>query len=294
MRNPDLSAIDMRNPELRSPDMTATSAPATGTTTARKSAVRRVAGFAAWELRRNVRMVESTFFIVVLPTVLYLMFGAFITAGDQPAGSGNVSAYTMTGMAVYGATMATSAIAGSAAIERQQGWGRQLGLTGLSGSGYMVGKILVALGIAALPILVIFLVGALTGARFDEGWVWPASGALALLGAIPFALYGLAAALLFRSEAAVSAASGILVVLAFFGNLFMPLSGTMLAIAKFTPVYGIASLTRWPQLEGAVADTTGSAPASDPLWAIVLNVVAWTAVFAAICLAATRRRTRRG
>ena len=123
--------------------------------------------------------------------------------------------------------------------------------------------------------------------------MWPASGTLALLGAIPFALYGLAAALLFRSEAAVSAASGILVVLAFFGNLFMPLSGTMLAIAKYTPVYGIASLTRWPQLEGAVADTTGSAPASDPLWTIVLNVVAWTAVFAAICLAATRRRTRR-
>jgi ABC-2 type transport system permease protein len=190
--------------------------------------------------------------------------------------------------------MATSAIAGSAAIERQQGWGRQLGLTGLGGSGYMVGKILVALGIALLPIVVIFVVGALTGARFDEGWMWPASGGLALLGAIPFALYGLAAALLFRSEAAVSAASGILVVLAFFGNLFMPLTGTLLTIAKFTPVYGIATLTRWPQLEGAVVDTSGGAPASDPLWAIVLNVGAWTVIFAVLCLVASRRSTRRG
>jgi len=261
---------------------------------ARKPTVRLVAGFAGWELLRNVRMVESTFFIVVLPTVLYLMFGALADYGDAAAGNGNVAAYNMTAMTVYGATMATSAIAGSAALERQQGWGRQLGLTGLSGSGYMIGKVLVALGIAILPILVIFTVGVLTGARFDEGWMWAASGGLALLGAIPFALYGLAAALLFRSEAAVSAASGILVVLAFFGNLFMPLSGTMLAIAKFTPIYGIAALTRWPQLEGTVIDTAGGAPASDPLWAVVLNVVVWTAVFAAICLIASRRTTRRG
>jgi ABC-2 type transport system permease protein len=249
-------------------------------TVTHRSTARRVAGYAGWELLRNVRMVESTFFIVVL--------------GDGEAGHGNVSAYNMTAMAVYGATMATSAIAGSAAIERQQGWGRQLGLTGLGGSGYMVGKILVALGIALLPIVVIFVVGALTGARFDEGWMWPASGGLALLGAIPFALYGLAAALLFRSEAAVSAASGILVVLAFFGNLFMPLTGTLLTIAKFTPVYGIATLTRWPQLEGAVVDTSGGAPASDPLWAIVLNVGAWTVIFAVLCLVASRRSTRRG
>ena len=276
------------------PSTTTATASTTTTPVTHRSAARRIAGYAGWELLRNVRMVESTFFIVVLPTVLYIMFGALSSWGDGEAGHGNVSAYNMTAMAVYGATMATSAIAGSAAIERQQGWGRQLGLTALGGSGYMVGKILVALGIALLPIVVIFVVGALTGARFDEGWMWPASGGLALLGAIPFALYGLAAALLFRSEAAVSAASGILVVLAFFGNLFMPLTGTLLTIAKFTPVYGIAALTRWPQLEGAVIDTSGGAPASDPLWMIVLNVVAWTVIFAVLCLVASRRSTRRG
>lgn len=270
--------------------------PATTHNTARRrSRLRIVTGFAGWEFLRNVRMVESTFFIVVLPTVLYLMFGALAAYGDAQAGNGNVSAYNMTAMTVYGATMATSVIAGSAALERQQGWGRQLGLTGLTGSGYMVGKVLVALGIAALPIVVVFTVGALSGARFDQGWMWAASGGLALLGAIPFALYGLAAALLFRSEAAVSAASGVLVVLAFFGNLFMPLSGTLLEIARFTPVYGIAALTRWPQLEGAVVSMEdGGAPLSDPLWAVVLNVGAWTLVFAAICLIASRRTTRRG
>ncbi|MEO9247907.1 ABC transporter permease [Citricoccus nitrophenolicus] len=259
----------------------------------RKSVLRIVTGFAAREFLRNVRMVESTFFIIVLPTVLYLMFGTLASFGDGPVGYGNVSTYNMTAMAVYGATMATSVIAGSAALERQQGWGRQLGLTGLTGAGYMAGKVFVAIGIAALPIAVIFAVGALTGATFTDPWRWLASGGIALLGAIPFALYGLAAALLFRSEAAVSAASGILVVLAFFGNLFMPLSGTMLDIARFTPIYGVAGLTRWPQLEGTVISMESGAPQSDPLWMLLANVGAWTLIFAAICLLASRRSTRR-
>lgn len=261
----------------------------------KRSRLRIITAFAGWEFLRNARMVESTFFIVVLPTVLYLMFGALSAFGESPVGNGTIATYNMTAMTVYGATMATSAIAGSAALERQQGWGRQLGLTGLTSTGYMLGKVLVALGIALMPIVVVFTVGSLTGASFEEAWMWPASGALALLGAIPFALYGLAAALLFRSEAAVSAASGILVVLAFFGNLFMPLSGTLLEIARFTPIYGIAALARWPQLEGTVVSMEdGGAPISDPLWAIVLNVVAWTILFAAICLVASRRSTRRG
>lgn len=274
---------------------TTSPAPSRATPGRKKSTLSIITAFAGWEFVRNVRMIESTFFIVVLPTVLYVMFGALSSFGDAPAGNGNVSAYNMTAMTVYGATMATSVIAGSAALERQQGWGRQLGLTGLTGSGYMIGKVLVAMGIAIMPIIVVFGVGALTGARFDAGWMWPASGALALLGAVPFALYGLAAALLFRSEAAVSAASGVLVVLAFFGNLFMPLSGTLLEIARFTPVYGIAALTRWPQLEGTIISMEdGGAPLSDPLWAVVLNVVAWTVIFAVICLIASRRTTRRG
>ncbi|MFC7400793.1 ABC transporter permease [Citricoccus sp. GCM10030269] len=283
-------SITAQSPAPKGADASRTGSP----TGKKKSSVRIVTAFAAWEFMRNARMVESTFFIVVLPTVLYLMFGALAAYGDAAVGHGNVAAYNMTAMTVYGATTATSAIAGSASLERQQGWGRQLGLTGLTGAGYMVGKILVALGIAVLPIVVVFVAGALTGASFDAAWIWPASGGLALLGSIPFALYGLAAALLFRSEAAVSAASGLLVVLAFFGNLFIPLTGTLLEIAKFTPVYGIAALTRWPQLEGATISTDGSSPTSDPLWAIVLNVVAWTIIFAGICLAASRRSTRRG
>lgn len=253
---------------------------------------RLVLGYAGWDLRRNIRMVESTFFVIVLPAVLYLIFGAMADYSDESAGHGNISSYTMIAMAVYGSVTAMTAIAGSAAVERQQGWGRQLGLTNLSSGGYFAGKTLVGLAMAALPVLAVFGVAMLTGARLDDLWRWFAVCGLILVGALPFALYGLAAALLFRSEAAVSAASGVLVVLAFFGNLFVPLSGIVLDIARFTPLYGTGALARWPLLEGTVVSTSG-VEGSDPLWAIVLNVVVWTAIFGTICALAARRRTSR-
>lgn len=261
--------------------------------TPRRSTPQIVLSFAGWDFWRNIRMFEATFFTIGLPAALYLMFGALSGFGQESAGHGNVAAYNMVSMALYGAVLATSSIAGSAAVERQLGWGRQLSLTGLTGTGYIVGKVLVGLAIAVLPIAVVYGVGYLTGARFDDGWRWLAAAVLVLLGALPFAIYGLAAALLFRSEAAVSVASGLLVVMAFFGNVFMPLSGTLLEIARFTPLYGAAALGRWPLVEGYVLDMQSGFVESDPLWSVVLNLVAWTLIFAVLAWTAARRRTSR-
>lgn len=252
----------------------------------------RLASFVGQDLVRQLKLVESIFFIAVLPTALFLMFGALADWGEAPAGHGNMVAHTMVSMALYGAVTATTAISGSAAVERQLGWGRQLSLTALSGTSYLVGKAIVAVCIAVLPVTLIYVVGASTGAEIDGAWRWAASAGLTLLAAVPFAFYGLASALVFRSEAAVSAASGMLVVFAFLGNLFMPLNGLLLDIGRFTPLYGSGVLARWPMMEGQVVAVDGSVT-TDPLWATVLNVAAWTLVFLAICLLASRRRTSR-
>src|SRR5690625_4173181 len=206
--------------------------------------------FVAWEFWRNFRMLDATFFVVVLPAAMYLMFGVAMDQGEMPAGLGNVSAYVMTSMAVYGAVIATTAMSGSAAVERSMGWGRQLNMTGLTDAYYILGKMLMALLMAVSPVLIVYLVGAFTGAQFDSFFHWISSAALCVAVAIPLSLYGLAFALLFRSETAVSAASGFLVIFGFFGNLFIPLGGVMLDIARFTPLYGPAMLARWPQTEG--------------------------------------------
>ncbi len=244
--------------------------------------------YAILDFRRNMRMLESVFFILVLPTALYLMFSGMSEGADSSAGHGNVSAYIMTSMAIYGAVLATSNIAGSAAVERAKGWGRTLALTPAPPWSYVASKVLVALAMAVLPVVLVMAVGWLTGAELTR-LRWLATGAIVVAGSAMFAFYGLAAGLLFRSETAVSVASGLLVVLSFFGNLFVPLSGVMLTIARFTPLYGLAGLARWPQVEGWTAGTSST----DNLWILVINVVVWTALFAGTALLAARRGTSR-
>ncbi|MDO5633699.1 MAG: ABC transporter permease [Micrococcus sp.] len=277
------------------PPQTATH-PAPPTTPAQHTttALGRLLAYTRRDFLRILRMVDSTFFVIVLPAALYLMFGAMSDWGSNTAGHGNVTAYTMSAMALYGAVLATTSIAGSAAVERQMGWGRQLSLTAFSARDYIVSKTLVAVSVAVLPTVLVLALGAATGATYADFWRWFATGALIVLSAAPFALYGLAAALVFRSEAAVSAASGILVVLAFLGNLFVPLSGVMLDIGRFTPLFGASTLVRWPQAEGAMASMgPGEPPVQLELWEPILNLGAWTVIFGVICLLAARRRTSR-
>ena len=45
-------------------------------------------------------------------------------------------------------------------------------------------------------------------------------------------------------------------ILAFLGNIFFPLSGVMLTIAKFTPLYGYVALARYPLTEGHLRTAT--------------------------------------
>ena len=242
--------------------------------------------FLELEIRRVLRDYPSMFFIVVLPAFFYVIFGAARDYSKQDAGNGNVAMFIMISMAAYGAATATSGIGGRAAVERMQGWGRQLGLTPLRDSSFVSMKTLLAVAIGTVPIVITYVLGAATGAE-GTGLAWLLSGLALVIGAMVWALYGLCAALMFGSEAAVGAASGLLVILAFLGNLFIPLSGTMLAIAKFTPLYGYVALGRYPLTEGYVLD--GDGLVHEPLWIPMANVGVWTAILALLATWLVRR-----
>src|SRR5690625_6644799 len=113
----------------------------------RKSQTEILLRFVAWEFWRNFRMADATFFVVILPAAMYLMFGVAMDQGDLPAGYGNVSGYVMTSMGGYGAVIASTAMAGSAAVERNMGWGRQLNMTGRTESIYIQGIMIMDLHI---------------------------------------------------------------------------------------------------------------------------------------------------
>lgn len=240
--------------------------------------------YARLDLRRQLRDKMGMFFIVALPTFMYLVFGL---GTEDPVGSGNVAMYVMISMAAYGAVTATSSVAGSAATEQVMGWGRQLGLTPMRPVAFVAAKAAVAMVVAAVPVTLIFAIGALTGAR-GTATDWILAAALVWLGSALFAVYGLAICLVFRGPNAPGIASGMVVVMAFLGNVFTPMSGLMLDVGRLTPLYGYAALARFPLSDGVLP-----LGGSDPLWLPVANVLAWTVIFSLLALWGVRRSRAR-
>ena len=198
------------------------------------------------DLVRQLREGMSIGFVIILPVVMYLLFGTTLGASGDIVGRGDSRFYVMSAMAAYGASVGATSIAAAAAMEVLQGWGRQLALTPLRPAGFVATKVVVALTVSALGALAVMVVGTATGAHADAAWVWLATFLITWLGSALFALYGLVVAQLVHSETAIGIASASLVVWAFFGNLFVPLSGTVLQIARWTPMYGYAGLVRYP------------------------------------------------
>lgn len=240
--------------------------------------------YARLDLRRQLRDRIGMFFIVGLPSFMFLVFGL---GSDHAVGTGNAAMYVMISMAAYGAVTATTGVAGSAATEQVTGWGRQLGLTPMRPLGFVAAKAAVAMVVAAVPIALIFGIGAATGARGD-GTDWALSAAIVWLGSALFAIYGLAACLAFRGPNAPGIASGMVVVLAFLGNVFTPMSGFMLDLGRLTPLYGYAALARFPLTEGRLPSG-----GRDPLWLPVANVLAWTVIFSLLAMWGVRRSRAR-
>ena len=242
------------------------------------------------DLVRCFRDVTNLLFTFAMPVFMYLLFGR-AQYSDVQWGRGTVGFYVMSSMGAYGAVIAATAIAATAATESMLGWGRQLALTKQQPLGFVANKVAVALVLGALSSSLVFIVGALTGARADAWWVWVASWAIGILGAGLFGVYGLAMGLLLKSESAAGVASGTVVFLAFLGNMFMPLTGAMLDIARFTPMYGYVNLVRYPQVEGEIQQTDPLQ--TDSIWLPVANYLAWLLVFSGLAVLGQRHSRKR-
>ncbi|MGA8211644.1 MAG: ABC transporter permease [Nocardioidaceae bacterium] len=241
--------------------------------------------YARLDLKRQLRDKVGMFFIVALPAFLFSVFGM---GDDEAYGSANVAMYVMVSMAAYGAVTATTTVAGSAATEQTMGWGRQIALTPLPSSTFVATKTVVAMLVAAVPIALIYAIGATTGSRGNTV-DWLASAAIVWLGSALFAVYGLAVCLLFKGENAAGIASGMIVIMSFLGNVFTPMDGLILEIGRFTPLYGYAALARYPISDGSLPIDAGH----DSVWLLLANVCSWTVIFAALAVWGLRRRRER-
>lgn len=240
------------------------------------------------EVIRQLRNPYTLVFTLTLPVIMYLLFGAFMPWGSEFIGNGNVSFQVMVSMAGFGTATAMSSLCSLAASEVRQGWGRQIAMTPLPVAGYAFTKLMAALAFSALSVAAVYIAGIATGAEVNEVWRWFACAGIILGLGVIYGLWGMGVGMLLNPDSAAALASIAITLFGFFGNVFMPLSGTMLDIARFTPMYGYIALVRWPLTEGALSDGT-----ADPLWIPIVNVIVWAALLFALAYAGVIRSRRR-
>ena len=77
--------------------------------------------------------------------------------------------------------------------------------------------------------------------------------------------------------------------MSFLGNAFTPMPESFMPFARFTPIYGSVSLARYPLSDGIQAISSDPYTVDDPLWYALVNIAAWTLIFALICTLLWRR-----
>lgn len=261
------------------------------TTTA--SAAKPVHSLTALNLKRAFRDFTNVFFTVVMPVGFYLLFGALQDYSSMPDfAHGNPKAFVMVSMALYGAVIAATAAAGGTVVESRSGWGRQLALTPTTPGHYLTAQVLSLALRCTLPVVAVFIAGALTGATMTaSGWV--ACFFLCIAVSLPFGVYGMAFGELFRSDSAITIASTLIVVFAFAANMFMPLGASMLDFGRFTPLYGANALANYPLTDGVQIISDEPYYHKEALPNALANIAAWTAIFVITFTLLNRRQKGR-
>ena len=220
------------------------------------------------ELRRMLRNRRTIVFTLIFPAGLFFAFGG--TQGwDDPVGHGNVAAYVMVSMALYGAALTAASAGAMVALERATGWSRQLRLTPLSPVAYVVVKAIVALCTGALAVAVVNAAGLFQGKPDLPAGRWVACALLAVVCTLVFAALGVFVGYLVPGENAMQVLGPGLALMSFLGNVFIPIddhTSLIWHVAQWTPMFGVAEITRAP--------LTGELP-----WYAVVNAVGWLAAF---------------
>jgi ABC-2 type transport system permease protein len=222
------------------------------------------------ELRRMLRNRRTIIFTLVLPAALLLSFGGQ-NGWDETSGSGNVAAYILVSMGLYGAALTAAAGGSMVALERSLGWSRQLRLTPLNPVAYILMRAIVALTMGALAIAAVNVVGIFQGKAEMPTHVWVTSAIVTLLCTLTFAALGVFVGYVVPGENAMQILGPGLALMSFLGGVFIPLdqySDVVRHIAYWTPMYGVAEIARAP--------LTHELP-----WFAVVNAVGWFALFVA-------------
>jgi len=245
------------------------------------------------ELRLNVRAPEFVVPVLVLPVLLYVIFGA--PRATDPMPGGTVGAFIMVGFAIYGVlNVVLFAIGEAIADERGRGYLRLMRTTPLPSWAYLAGKLSLAAVLCAVIVAAVGAAGALTGVGMGVGR-WLAVTAVLVIGGLALAPLGFLVGFLARPHGAGALALLLLFPLSLASGVFMPvdqLPGVVRDISMATPTYHLAELARIAAGFAAGGATTGL-PAPAETLPHVAAVAAWSAAGFAAVAASYRRMVAR-
>ncbi|HZC39869.1 MAG TPA: ABC transporter permease [Streptosporangiaceae bacterium] len=239
------------------------------------------------EVRRLLRNRRTLIFTMITPSIFFLLFGlnaAYASQSAGPGAHGNVSAFVLISMALYGAVLATTSGGAMISIERAQGWSRQLRLTPLTPVAYIATKMMTSLVLGFGSVTAVYIVGLLTHKPSMPAYLWIVTGLCVWIGSLLFAAFGLFLGYLLPTENVMQFMGFIMMLLSFGGGLFIPLSQyphVLQDLAQYTPLYGLNELVHAPLLGVPVA------------WQWPVNVIVWLALFVAGAVWRFRKDTAR-
>ena len=229
--------------------------------------------YLALETLRQLRNVRSLVFTFVVPVVMLLIFGSAYGNGIDSTTHLPWIVVTTIQMGGYGAMMAGLSQAFTIVTERSLGWNRQLRITPLSGTGYLVTKVVAALAVAAFAIILVFAISifGLHAQLAPLGWL--AAGLGLWIGIIPFALIAILIGQFAKPEFAQPLFMVTFLGLSILGGLWVPLQimpGWVSNVAQIVPSYW---LNRLGQLGASGSDQLLTPALVLTVWTILLAVL---------------------
>ena len=205
---------------------------------------------------------------------MYLLIGKQVTATAYGVPWG---AYYMVSMATFGAFAgALTSNAQRISQEKKEGWIRQLRLTPLPPSAYVVAKVLVALVTTGTSIVIVLLLGHFYGNVHLAGWEWPAIGVTLWFGSTIFAALAVAVGYRFPPEQVQPVTLALYFIFAILGGIWFPLNGVLGRIGQVTPTYEAIKI-------GTDVIGGASVPFGYPI-----GLVIWLGIFVALATLAVR------
>lgn len=239
------------------------------------------ATYLRYEVLGSFRNWRFVFFTLAWPLILF-----FAIAGPQrhhTFDGVSFPLYFMTGMAVMGTMIAVISSGARIALERSQGWTRQMRTTPLPTRAYFSAKVLCGYLMALLTIAVMSLAGTTLGVRLSAG-EWLTVIGLFLVGLVPFAVLGILFGHLLSTDSLTPAVGGTTTLFALLGGVYgfqLASSGFLFQVMKALPSY-------WLVQAAKTALGGGGWPAQ--AWIVI---AIWTVVLTPIAVLVYKRDTSR-